>query len=166
MLFFEEGINATGIEKITEVANVSRRTFYQHFPSKAALIAEYLQRFEEEILLALEPGLTRADLSPRDRLLSIFADNAPLRGCPLHNAAVEIADRLPAVSEIILQHKRAFAELLTEIAREAGAVDPEALGRQLTVLYEGAKALSTSLGSQHPTADARQAAAALIDALT
>lgn len=84
----------------------------------------------------------------------------------MHNAAVEIADRLPAVSEIIVQHKRAFAELLTEIAREAGAVDPEALGRQLTVLYEGAKALSTSLGSQHPTADARQAAAALIDALT
>ena len=43
-LFHREGIHATGVERLTEHAHVSRRTFYQHFSSKNDLVEEYLRR--------------------------------------------------------------------------------------------------------------------------
>ncbi|MYV53759.1 TetR/AcrR family transcriptional regulator [Streptomyces sp. SID3212] len=165
-LFYEEGINATGMERLTEVAHVSRRTFYQHFPSKNALVDEYLRQLEEET----PPGehvLNRSDLTPRERLLGLFAAppaGVPLRGCPFHNAAVETAGTLPAVRAAAIHHKERFTQRLTDTAREAGAEDPETLARQLAVLFEGARALTTSVDNTSPLADGRALAATLIDA--
>ncbi|MCM3922519.1 TetR/AcrR family transcriptional regulator [Frankia sp. AiPs1] len=182
-LFYAEGINATGMERLTDVAQVSKRTFYQHFPSKNALVEEYLHRLDTIAAPPRERALARADLLPRDRLLALFADDPPaptdpadpagpadpavggrrLRGCPFHNAAVETAGTVPAVERAVIRHKAAFTRLLAETAQAAGAPDPAALGRQLAVLFEGATALATSLNDPAPLADARAAAAALID---
>ena len=41
---------------------------------------------------------------------------------------------------------------LIELAREAGAADPEMLGNQIALLYEGASGLSTSLNDPAPWA--------------
>ncbi|MEV4431022.1 hypothetical protein ACIGN6_36440 [Streptomyces sp. NPDC053792] len=49
------------------------------------------------------------------------------------------------------------------MATAAGARDPPRLGRRLTVLVEGATALSTSLNSDQPAHDAVGAARVLID---
>ncbi|MEV4431023.1 helix-turn-helix domain-containing protein [Streptomyces sp. NPDC053792] len=46
-LFYEDGIHATGVAALAERAQVSSRTFYQHFPTKNALAAEYLRTFDE-----------------------------------------------------------------------------------------------------------------------
>ncbi|MFF3754933.1 TetR/AcrR family transcriptional regulator [Streptomyces sp. NPDC002018] len=168
-LFYEEGINTTGMQRLTEVAHVSKRTFYQHFPSKDALVEEYLRRFEEEAAPPGELVLTRSDLPPRERLLGVFADppgGITLRGCPFHNAAVETAHTLPAVREAVIRHKEIFTRRLTDTVREAGATDPETLGRQLAVLFEGSRALATSLDDPRPVSDARAAALALFDAAT
>ncbi|WP_018637331.1 TetR/AcrR family transcriptional regulator [Parafrankia elaeagni] len=70
-LFYTEGINTTGMERLTEAAQVSRRTFYQHFPSKNALVEEYLRRLDAD-LVPHERVLRRNDLPPRDRLLALF----------------------------------------------------------------------------------------------
>ncbi|ETZ41825.1 hypothetical protein MAHJHV61_48550 [Mycobacterium avium subsp. hominissuis] len=53
--------------------------------------------------------------------------------------------------------------MIAELARRAGAADPQVLGNQLAVLYEGAAALSTSLNDPSPWAHARAAAHTLID---
>ena len=37
-LFYREGINATGVERLASEASVSKRTLYQHFPSKTAVV--------------------------------------------------------------------------------------------------------------------------------
>ncbi len=47
-LFYERGIHATGVAALMTAAHVSPRTFYVHFPSKTALVEEYLRRFESE----------------------------------------------------------------------------------------------------------------------
>jgi len=169
-LFYEEGINTTGMERLTEVAHVSRRTFYQHFPSKNALVEEYLGTFRAQPPVT-ERALDDTSLAPRERLLGIFSADAaqapgPVRGCPVHNAAVEAAGTSPGVRAAVLAHKRRFADRLAETAREAGAADPETLGRQLALLFEGAGALGTSLDSLQPIDDARALAARLIDAAT
>jgi AcrR family transcriptional regulator len=172
-LFARDGIHATGIAKLTDVAHVSTRTLYQHFPSKEVLVSAYLERMESEEPVNAETVLDRSDLGARERLLELFtelpAGSAPaqvVRGCPLHNAAVETAGTMPEAAALIERHKREFAGRLIATAAEAGAHEPETLGRQLAVLFEGARALSTSLNDTRPLQDARELAETLIDRAT
>jgi AcrR family transcriptional regulator len=167
-LFYEEGIMNTGIERLTEVAEVSRRTLYNHFPSKTAIIDEYLRRVEIEGAPG-EIALDRTDMEPKERLLAVFddlPDGSPLRGCAFHNAGVEAANGLPTVRDAVVLHKTLFREKLVSTAQEAGASDPVALARQLSVLFEGARALTTSMNALDAHADARAAARVLIGAAT
>lgn len=162
-LFYYEGINATGVGRIASKAAVSKRTLYQHFPSKAALVEEYLHQLRQATGAAeVAPGT-----SSREQLLALFdiADGGDvrMRGCPFHNAAVEAAAVMPGVEHIVHLHKRHYVDGLTELAREAGASDPEMLGNQIALLYEGASAMSTSLNDPAPWAQARAIAEALID---
>jgi len=168
-LFYRHGIHATGVAALTEAAHVSTRTFYQHFPTKNALVEAYLHHYDVDAPIAPEQQLLRDYLPPAKRLLAIFdpleAQQTPVvRGCPFHNAAVEAAGDIPDVAGLVEQHKQAFRTRLTEIAAAAGAADPQSLGKQLAVVYEGATALSTSCNDTQVIADARRAAATLIDA--
>jgi AcrR family transcriptional regulator len=168
-LFYEEGINATGMARLVEVAQVSTRTFYQHFPSKNALVQEYLRRFDTDFPSYNEQQLQRSDLAPRERLLAVFSEQSGtgrIRGCPFHNAAVEAADALPDIQELVQRHKRTFIQALIDTAAQAGADDPQILGCRLAVLFEGAAALSTSLDDSQPVRDARDTAVMLIDLAT
>ena len=165
-LFYRHGINSTGMEQLTAVAHVSKRSFYQHFTGKDQLIERYLQRWEEDPRLT-PARLDRTDLTPRERLLSAFdepAEVAAPRGCPFHNAAVELpAEDAPSVPAVH-RYKALVRTRLAEVAEQAGARDPEALGGQLAVLLEGVGALATSVGHTGPYRDAQAAAAALITA--
>jgi len=166
-LFYREGINATGVERLAAESSVSKRTLYQHFPSKTAMVEEYLRSVEQGVADSLPPAADAGDQTPREQLLAVFeaptARGGPLRGCPFHNAAVEAAGGMPGVQEIVRASKRAFIGRLTELAKQAGAADPQLLGNELGVLYEGAAALTTSLDDPSPWAPARAAAETLID---
>ena len=112
--------------------------------------------------------LKHGDLTPAQRLLAIFApmesdSPAPFRGCPFHNAVVEGAGELPEVARLAQRHKRAFRDRLVATAAEAGAADPESLGRQLAVIFEGANALAASSNDTEVFTDARRAARTLLD---
>lgn len=171
-LFYEEGIHATGIARLTETAEVSTRTFYQHFPTKMALVEEYLRRYEAGLARRVAERVATDGLSPEDRLLALFAmvaeasseraEGASNRGCPLHNAAVEAAGGMSQVRQLVQRNKEGLVRQFTDIATHAGCADPERLGRQLAVLLEGATALSTSLDSPCPRQDALDAARVLI----
>ncbi|OBF81190.1 TetR family transcriptional regulator [Mycobacterium sp. 852002-51163_SCH5372311] len=165
-LFYREGINATGVERLATESSVSKRTLYQHFPSKAAVVEAYLRNIEPRVANPLAPPA--ADLTPREQLLALFqapaGRGAPLRGCPFHNAAVEAAGSMPAVQEIVRANKHKFIDAVTEVATQAGAPDPRLLANQLAVLYEGAASLATSLNDASAWDQARTAAETLIDA--
>ena len=74
-LFRDQGINSTGMDQLCAVAEVSKRTLYQHFPGKDELIAEHLRRFDPDVLPEV---FDRTDLAPRQRLLAVFDIHAPL----------------------------------------------------------------------------------------
>ncbi|MFD4867589.1 TetR/AcrR family transcriptional regulator [Streptomyces sp. NPDC058412] len=168
-LFYTRGIRATGVAALMTAAHVSPRTFYAHFPTKNALVEQYLRRFESENPIAAEAELDRADLAPARRLLAIFTPvegdaSTLIRGCPFHNAVVEGAGELPEVARLAQRHKQAFRDRLVAVAAEAGAADPEALGRQLAVIFEGANALAASCNDNRVFSDARRAAETLLAA--
>jgi AcrR family transcriptional regulator len=166
-LFYLEGINATGVGLIASKASVSKRTLYQHFPSKTALVEEYLRSLRQKSSEAGDTSPETSGPTPRARLLAMFeltdGGQGRMRGCPFHNAAVEAAGAMPGVENIVHLHKRDYIVGLTQLAREAGAADPNMLGNQIALLYEGAAGLSTSLNDPAPWARARAVAEALIN---
>lgn len=165
-LFYHNGIHATGVELIAREANVSKRTLYQHFPGKNDLVESYLRRMDTEGGSPNEQRLADPNLTARERLLAIFemSQREVMRGCPFHNAAVESAGTLRGADDIVRAHKQRIIGRLIAVAREAGVADPELLGQQLAVLFEGATALATSLNDTAPVVHARAAAATLIEA--
>lgn len=164
-LFYRDGINATGVERLAAESSVSKRTLYQHFPSKTAVVEEYLRGLDQR---ADTVATEVTDQTPRERLLAFFdtpvAPTPVFRGCPLHNAVVEAAGTMPGVHEIVGAAKRNLADALTELATQAGAAKPRELANQLAVLREGAAALATSLDDPTAWTWARDAAEALIGA--
>ncbi len=163
-LFRNQGINRTGMDQLCAVAQVSKRTAYQHFTSKDELVAEYLRRFDPDVMPEV---FDRADLTPRERLLAAF--EMPASGteeitplCPFIGAAVEMHDPQHPASQYARDYKRAVAARLAETARDAGATNPEQLGEQLALLLDGASARTRVLNTESfPTAAA--VAAVLID---
>ena len=139
-LFRDQGINSTGMDQLCAVAEVSKRTLYQHFPGKDDLIAEHLRRFDPDILPEV---FDRTDLTPRERLIAAFDIDSPL--CPFIAAAVELHDPGHPARVYARDYKQALAARLTETAREAGATNPEQLGEQLALLLDGASARSRVL---------------------
>jgi AcrR family transcriptional regulator len=156
-LFPDQGINCTGVDQLCSVAGVSKRTLYQHFAGKDELIAEYLRRFDPDVLPEV---FDRTDLAPRDRLLAVFDIHAPL--CPFIGASVEIQDPGHPARVLARDYKQAYSARLTETAREAGANDPERLGEQLALLLDGASARSRVLDAD-TFATAAAIAVVLID---
>ena len=57
--FRQSGYEATSMDRLAASAGVSKRTVYNHFPSKEALFAQIIQQLWEL------SGRARSDLSPR-----------------------------------------------------------------------------------------------------
>ncbi|AXG79141.1 TetR/AcrR family transcriptional regulator [Streptomyces paludis] len=152
-----QGINRTGMDQLCAVAQVSKRTAYQHFSGKDDLVAEYLRRFDPDVMAGV---FDRTDLTPRERLLAVF--EVPTSGpeeltplCPYIAATVEIHDPEHPASQYARDYKLAIAARLAETAREAGAPHPEQLGEQLALLLDGASARTRVLNAESfPTAAA------------
>ncbi|MBV1947226.1 TetR/AcrR family transcriptional regulator [Streptomyces sp. BV129] len=166
-LFRAQGINRTGMDQLCEVAQVSKRTTYQHFPSKDDLVAEYLRRFDPDIMAGV---FDRTDLTPRERLLAAFEVPACGQGeltplCPYIAATVEISDPQHPASQYAREYKLAVAARLAETAREAGAANPEQLGEQLALLLDGASTRTRVLNTESFPAAAAIAAVLIDNAL-
>lgn len=69
--FLEDGFEATSMDRIASLADVSKRTVYNHFESKEALFAAFIRDFYTDLLdgapFALAPEM------PPDRALRAFA---------------------------------------------------------------------------------------------
>ena len=121
-LFYREGINATGVERLAAESSVSKRTLYQHFPSKTAVVEAYLRGTEQRVAPAL---INTDEQPPRQRLLAFFdapaVPGAPLRGCPFHNAAVEAAraGEVGAGFAVVADEVRNLALRAAEAARNS-----------------------------------------------
>jgi AcrR family transcriptional regulator len=166
VLFRERGINATGVAELAAAAQVSKRTLYQHFPSKDDVVVAYLQAFDDDPALGPEGVLSRPELSPRARLLELFAalgeQPRPMRGCPFVDAAVELADPEHPAHRLAAEHKRRFTERLTDIARDAGARPADQVGRRLALLYDGAAAQAVVYDSADAVKEAYATAASIL----
>ena len=135
-LFYLKGIRAIGVDTIAAEIGISKRTLYNHFPSKDNLIDAYLQR---RFVLARP-----SEKSPVEQILGYFDSlerrfsAKDFRGCPFVNAVAELGPEDRSVKKIAKAFKESRRLWFRDLLAELGAADPERLSTQLTLLVDGA----------------------------
>lgn len=162
-LFYAHGIRAVGVELIAEQAGTTKKTLYDRFGSKDALVALYLrrraERWQHVVLDRLaahpEPGAARV-VSVFDALDGWLSEQ--WRGCAFVNAYAEIGGTDHPGLPVVRAEKEWMRRLFVALLEEAGYDDADRLGAQLHLLYEGAVVMLTA--GDDPAAVARARAAA------
>lgn len=163
-LFYENGIGATGIDRILAESGVAKMTLYKAFGSKEALVLEYLHQRYVGFVPSVREAVTARASDPRKRLLAIFDvlgdwfRQPDFRGCPLLNAAIEFSDASHPARDLVERMTGELRDYFCELAAEAGFKDPRAVGEQLCILAHGAVAWAQITRNDTPAAQARQMA--------
>ncbi|QDB78298.1 TetR/AcrR family transcriptional regulator [Georgenia wutianyii] len=162
-LFYHRGIHAVGVDTIAAESGVTKRTLYDRFGSKDALVTAYLQARHDQWWARLEDRLETAE---KPRALAVFEaytrDELPLdRGCAFLNAAGELPAGHPARA-VVREHKRAVRRLLTDLVHEDHGGGADAVAGHLFLLLEGAVAQRGVVGDAEPLRAARTLAEQLL----
>lgn len=168
-LFYAEGVQSVGIDRVIERAGVAKATLYSTFGSKEELVRAYLDERGTRIMRWRRAAVAAVD-DPVEKILAVFDSQAKdfnrpdFNGCAFAGAMAESppGGRVEGASRYYREDIRSLFE---ELAAGAGARRPEALARQLEMLYDGA-ALGAKLDRDGATvaAQARAAAATLVAA--
>jgi AcrR family transcriptional regulator len=167
-LFYNRGLHAVGVELIAETAGTTKKTLYDRFGSKDALIALYLQRRAERwqafVLDYLDehaPGSgTDRPLAPFHALDLWMSEHR--RGCAFVNAQAELTDPQHPAIPVIRAEKNWVRDLYERLLTEAGYADAAALAGALMLLHEGAITERTVSGRHDAVTVARGAARILL----
>ncbi len=167
-LFYDEGIHTVGIDRVIERAGVAKASLYNTFGSKDELVRSYLHERHEARRRRIE-GKLAAAATPRARLLAVydalaeaFADPG-FHGCAFVNASAEARPGSP-VTAVVDEYRDWVRSLFVELARDAGAPNPEQLGARLVLLYDGASIAARMDNRLDAAATARATAEILLDA--
>lgn len=162
-MFFKNGCHTTGIDQLLAQAGVAKMTLYAHFKSKDELILAAAERVSEEQLERLEAVRQDNKLDFVQQLHTLFDDleefisREDYAGCPFQNVAVEFKDPEHPVRQLVVQHKKEVERRAVEALRGAGAKNPEAVARRITLLAEGAKIMVQVTGDRAYLKEARAA---------
>jgi len=168
--FHAHGITSTGVDTVSRAAGISKRTLYERFGSKDALIAAAYDTLDGPVFeMFTGPAEATADDPPAqiDRLfaqLEVMVALPEFRGCPFANASSELADPDHPAHRVVHRHKERIRKWLRSRAKAAGATDPELLSRELMLVFAGVQSQALLARSARPARDAVVVARALIDA--
>ena len=134
-LFYLQGIRAVGVDTVAAEIGISKRTLYNHFPSKDELIAAYLAR------RFVQPR--PSDKPPAEQILGTFDSlerrfaSKDFRGCPFVNAVAEMGTEDRSVKKIAVAFKESRRIWFRDLLLQLGVDNAEDLATQLTLLVDG-----------------------------
>ena len=157
-LFDRHGYSATGVDRLTQAADMSSRTLYKHAGSKAQLMASVLDERNRRFMERLEVGSV-------DTLFAALEDWVRVegtRGCLFLRARAETGGDTPEIAEAVAAHKAGFTQhIVAIVAADLGREDAD-MAEQVLVLFEGATHAAVYRGRKAVSA-ARAAAATLLE---
>jgi AcrR family transcriptional regulator len=166
-LFYAEGVQTVGVDRVIERAGVAKASLYNVFGSKEELVRAYLVQRHEQTMDGLRAAVAR-HVDPRRRLLAVFDAQAELfarpgfRGCAFASACAE-APRGGLIQQAADDYRAEVRGLFRELAADAAAMDPDRLATQLQVVYDGAGQSARMDGDPGVAVAARAAADSLLE---
>ncbi|MFK4547958.1 AcrR family transcriptional regulator [Streptomyces tendae] len=144
-LFYAEGIHAVGVDRIATEAQVTRATFYRHFPSKEELVLAYLD--EADLAMrrradeAVAAGLPAADtIRALSESIAGSIKSPGYRGCAFLNAVAEFPDPGHPIHMAVLAHRQWFLDKVTELLADIRETPAEAAAHHFVMMRDGATA--------------------------
>ena len=168
-LFYKEGINKVGIDRIIAESGVAKMSLYNNFKSKDDLIAAYLEQFDQTWSPSFQKQVEQLADEPVNRLLAIFDvlhswfQTPDFRGCRFVNTSVELANPNHPAARIAAKHKQMTMGYIQHLAEAAELKHPESLAYQIAILIEGAIAVALMGKKTDAAIYAKKAATALIE---
>ena len=159
-LFYLQGIRAIGVDTIAAEIGISKRTLYNHFPSKDALIAAYLARR----FVAPRPS----EKSPLEQILGTFDSlerrfaSKDFRGCPFVNAVAELGSEDRSVRKVAIAFKESRRLWFRDLLVQLDVRDAESLATQLALLVDGSIAQDLVRNDPAMARAAKEAATVLL----
>lgn len=142
-IFYADGIRHVGVDRIIAEAQVTRATFYRHFPSKEDLVLAHVEQRDQQIR-ALVTEAFRGTTDPEALLVMMMAGigeeicGPGFRGCPFINAAAEYPDPEHPVRLAVQAHRSWFRQTVLNLVTAAGCTDREHTTAALVLLRDGA----------------------------
>jgi AcrR family transcriptional regulator len=160
-LFYRHGINTVGVDRIADVAGVTKRTLYHHYPSKDELITAALR--VSPIIDFPREGKPVERIIGAFLALKEFLTKTEYRGCPYIFFTAELVDRNHPARQVVQRRVAKRRAWFADLAAAAGARDPAMLAEQLEVLFDGALASGTKREDIRPAEAAVSAVRSLIE---
>ncbi|MEO5368406.1 MAG: TetR/AcrR family transcriptional regulator [Magnetococcus sp. WYHC-3] len=154
-LFYVNGYHATGVDRIIAMAEVSKGSFFHHFPNKEELAVAVLDWYKERAIRELGVRMPHEADHPRDELLKLlkgmarrsanYGGECDIRGCLFGNFALELSveserirDRVQAAFEDFRRLIRGYLESAQRQGRLDPALDAPRMASIILCLMEGA----------------------------
>ncbi len=149
-LLHARGFHASGVQDITQAAEVPKGTFYTHFDSKERFGAEVLGRYWERRADRAIAILGDESRSPLTRLKAYFQAKTRVsgpfeKGCMIGNFSAEMAGDSRLVRDRLAAVFAAWTQLLANCIREAqtagelrSSLDADTVAAFLIDAFEGA----------------------------
>ncbi|PSN19652.1 TetR family transcriptional regulator [filamentous cyanobacterium CCP5] len=167
-LFYQEGTQNVGIDRIIAESGVAKMSLYNHFKSKDALIAAWLQQRDANWREWFQQTVEKQATAPTERLLAMFDaleewfSQPDFRGCAFINSSVELVDPEHPGYQVAIEHQQAIHDYILQLVKAAAIDDADAVAEQLLLLVEGAIVVAMMRQSPAAAAQAKAAAAMLI----
>ncbi|HEY3608781.1 MAG TPA: TetR/AcrR family transcriptional regulator [Pseudonocardiaceae bacterium] len=168
-LFYAEGVQSVGIERVIEHAGVAKATLYSAFGSKDGLVRAYLRARHAATADRMARELVTRYRTPKERLVGAFEvqglsfTEPGFRGCAFVSAAAD-APAGGTVEQTTADYRTWLHDLFFDLAQQAHATDPKSLVQQLVLLYDGAGISAWMDHDPSARTAARTIAAALVGA--
>ena len=173
-LFYKKGIHAVGINEILAESGVAKKTLYNHFSSKEALLLAVLQYRDEIYCQWLQSEFDKADrgVAKIDALFSAldnwFNDRtqvlALFHGCFFINVSAEYGELNSLIHQQCIHHKIRVESIIREAVKTL-TEDPERIAeitQTLCYLKEGATVKAHVQGDKKSALNAREIAIKII----
>lgn len=167
-LFYKEGVQNVGIDRIIAESGVAKMSLYNNFKSKDDLIAAYLQQQDESWGSWFTRRVEETATEPLERVLAVFDvlqewfEKPNFRGCAFINSAVELADPQHPGHQVSLRHHHVIADYLLSLIKAAKLPHPDTIAQQLVILVNGATIVAMMEQNSDAAQQAKQAASVLI----
>ena len=137
-LFYENGINLTGINEIIKQSGIAKATLYAHFSSKDELIKAYIEHKDTELIASISQFLEGKAVGKK-RILGVlefveeFYHSGSFNGCWCVRSIAEIPAANVALRKHVVESKKTFLKFLKQVVKENM---PSASKSQLTSMTE------------------------------